>query len=73
MQTPEELLDAQRATWYDEDGSGQVAYSNAVNAIINAMVQENRSMLEMAERHMDERACMVLRDRIFSLEKYYHA
>lgn len=70
--TPETIIDNQRANWYDEDGNGQVPYDNAVNAVINAMVQENKSILAMAEKHMDERACIVLKQRIFELETYYH-
>jgi len=36
---------------------------------IEGRIEENESMLKMAELHMDERACMVLRQRIFNLEK----
>ncbi|MEO6305955.1 MAG: hypothetical protein ABIP51_22605 [Bacteroidia bacterium] len=35
----------------------------------NKMIDENKSMLAMAELHMDERACVVLKQRIFELEK----
>lgn len=33
------------------------------------VIDENKSILAMAEVHMDERACLVLRDRIFKLEE----
>jgi hypothetical protein len=32
------------------------------------MIEENKSILEMAETHMDERAILVLKQRIFELE-----
>lgn len=70
--TPESILDNQKATWYDDDGNGQVPYDCAVNAIVSAMIQENESLLAMARIHMDERACIVIKDRIKQLEKYYH-
>jgi hypothetical protein len=33
------------------------------------MIEENKSMLEMAKKHSDYRAVLVLNDRISSLEK----
>jgi len=33
------------------------------------MIEENKSILAMAELHMDERAVLVLKQRIFELEK----
>lgn len=38
---------------------------------ISARIEENQSMLKMAELHMDERACLVLRQRIFNLQKLF--
>jgi hypothetical protein len=32
------------------------------------MIEENKSILAMAETHMDERAILVLKQRIFELE-----
>jgi hypothetical protein len=37
--------------------------------ILQAQIDENKSILKMAELHMDERACMVLNQRIFELTK----
>lgn len=37
-------------------------------SILIARIDENKSILKMAELHMDERSCMVLRQVIFSLE-----
>lgn len=34
-----------------------------------ARIEENKSVLSMAERHMDERACVVIKQRIFNLEQ----
>jgi len=42
---------------------------NENREILQAMIDENKSILKMAEKHMDERACVVLRQRIFELEK----
>jgi hypothetical protein len=33
------------------------------------MIEENKSILAMAELHMDERAVLVLKQRIFDLER----
>lgn len=33
------------------------------------MIEENKSILAMAELHMDERAILVIKQRIFDLEK----
>lgn len=66
---PSELVDNQKQTWYDEEGYGHVQYDGAVNAVIEGMIQENKSILEMAKLHMDERAVLVIQQRIFELEK----
>lgn len=34
------------------------------------MIEENKSLLEMAKIHMDSRAILVISERIFELEKY---
>lgn len=36
-------------------------------AVLKARINENDSLLEMAKLHMDERACMVINDRINAL------
>lgn len=66
---PEELVNNQKQTWYDDEGNGQVQYDGAVNAVIAGMIQENKSILEIAKLHMDERAVLVIQQRIFELEK----
>lgn len=51
--------------------AGQIK-RNAIPAMqeyaIYRMIQENKSILEMAKLHMDKRAVMIIQDRISELE-----
>ena len=50
-------------------GKTEAAYEFAAEEYsTRKMIDENLSMLKMAKLHMDERACIVLKDRISELE-----
>ena len=49
------------------DESINCGYNN--NSIIQCRIDENKSLLEYAKLHMDERAILVISDRINELEK----
>lgn len=50
-------------------GKTEAAYEFAADEFATRkMIDENLSMLKMAELHMDERACLVLRDKISELQ-----
>lgn len=50
-------------------GDNQTAYNSAAEEYaVKKMIQENESILKMAELHMDERAKMVLTFRIDELK-----
>ena len=58
------------------DNFSAAFYSSAMQQIIEsrikaAKIEENESMLKMAERHMDSRAIIVLKDRINELKKCF--
>ena len=51
-------------------GETEAAYEFAAEKYATIkMIEENQSILEMAKIHMDERACMVLQNRINELYK----
>ena len=50
-------------------GRTEAAYEFAAEEYsTRKMIDENLSMLKMTKLHMDERACLVLKDRISELE-----
>ena len=50
-------------------GNTKAAYDFAVEEYATRrMIEENESILKMAEEHMNERACMVIRARITELK-----
>lgn len=73
MESAETILFQEIKEYLALGASIQSAKVSIVNAMelyaISKQIEENKSILAMAELHMDERAIVVLKQRIFDLEK----
>ena len=66
--TPKQFLENQDDGYIAGDYTPNEVYSLMEGYAKLKMIEENKSILKMAELHMDDRAVLVLRQRIFDLE-----
>lgn len=66
--TPKQFLEKKYDGHIAADYTPNQVYSLMEDYAKLKMIEENKSMLAMAELHMDERAVLVLKQRIFQLE-----
>ncbi|WP_396179890.1 hypothetical protein [Flavobacterium sp.] len=67
--TPKQFLEKQDDGYVAGDYTPNEVYSLMEDYAKFKMIEENKSILAMAELHMDERAVLVLKQRIFDLER----
>ena len=67
--TPKQFLEKQDDGYISGDYTPNEVYSLMEDYAKIKMIEENKSILVMAELHMDERAVLVLKQRIFDLER----
>jgi hypothetical protein len=67
--TPEEFVKIQDNGFIAGDYTPAELYLFMKDYAIVKMIEENKSILAMAELHMDTRAVLVIKQRIFELEK----
>ena len=67
--TPKQFLEKQDDVYIASIYTPNEVYSLMEDYAKLKMIEENKSILGMAELHMDERAVLVLKQRIFDLER----